>query len=141
MTDKSPRGELLDEAKRLVTGDRNNSYGPPTADFERAAGILNAMGYRALGDRPLLPHDIAILVMSVKLSRLTWKYDHQDSWTDTAGYAACGWECAVEEVSPEAARQPNAGPSLKDMIQNDVHDPKWERCNVTECCGPDWDED
>jgi hypothetical protein len=103
---QSPRGALLDNAKHLITGDRNNTYGPPTADFQRAAGILNAMGYRALGGRELLPHDIAILVMGVKLSRLTWKYDHQDSWTDTAGYAACGWECALEE---QAAEEPLIG--------------------------------
>lgn len=93
----SPRGALLDEAKHLVTGDRNNQYGPPTQDFQRAADILTALGYTAINGRKLEPHDIALMVMAVKMSRLTWMPSHEDSWTDIAGYAGCGYECAVEE--------------------------------------------
>jgi hypothetical protein len=93
----SPRGDALDEAKGLITGDRNNSYGPPTQDFARAAGVLNALGYRAHEGRQLLPHDIALMVMAVKQSRLVWTPAKRDSWVDIAGYAACGLECAMEE--------------------------------------------
>jgi hypothetical protein len=93
----SARESLLDEAKSLVCGDRNNSYGPPTQDFERSANALNAYGYRGPEGRQLKAHDIAILVMAVKLSRLMWSPAKRDSWVDLAGYAACGIECAIEE--------------------------------------------
>lgn len=99
---KSPRAQMLDNAKKLITGDRNNSYGPPTQDFDRTAGALNAYGYRGPGDRPLKPHDVAIIIMSVKMSRLVWTHDHKDSWEDIAGYSACGYECTLNEVGSNA---------------------------------------
>jgi hypothetical protein len=94
----SPRADALFEAQALITGDRNNAYGPPTQDFQRAADAANAYGYRAIGGREIQAHDIAILVMLVKLSRLTWTPGKRDSWVDIAGYAGCGFECAVEEA-------------------------------------------
>lgn len=93
----SPRADALFEAQALITGDRNNAYGPPTQDFQRAAGILNAMGYQGQGGRPIESHDIALMVMAVKMSRLVWTPGKRDSWVDIAGYAGCGYECAVEE--------------------------------------------
>lgn len=93
----SARESLLDEAKNLVTGDRNNSYGPPNQDFERSAGQLNALGYRGPDGRPLMGHDIAMIIMAVKMSRLVWTPGKRDSWVDIAGYAACGYECTELE--------------------------------------------
>lgn len=94
----SPRASMLAEAEALVTGDRNSTYGPPTQDFSRTANALNAYGYSGPGGRPLEGHDVAILMMALKLSRLMWTPDKRDSWVDIAGYAACGYECAAEEA-------------------------------------------
>jgi len=91
----SYRVSVLREAEDAITGDRNNSYGPPTQDFARTAGVLNALGYSA-PNGPLQPHDVAIMIAAVKLSRLMWSPDKKDSWIDLAGYAACGFECVVE---------------------------------------------
>ncbi len=92
----SPREELLDEAKRLIMGQRNNTYGPPTQDFQRSADAMTAMGYRS-ATGPIQAHDVAILVTLVKISRLQWSPEKYDSWADIAGYAACGWECVEDE--------------------------------------------
>lgn len=90
------RGELLSEAAAVVTGDRNNAYGPPDQDFSRTAEMLNALGFRVrAGDgstRLMLPEDVARVLMCVKLSRSMWS-NRRDHWLDMAGYAACGWEC------------------------------------------------
>jgi hypothetical protein len=94
---ESPRTGVLTEAKALITGDRNNSYGPPTQDFARTAGALNAYGYRGPDGRELQAHDIALFIMAVKMSRLMWTPAKRDSWVDVAGYAGCGYECAIEE--------------------------------------------
>lgn len=93
----SVRADALDEAKALITGDRNNSYGPPWQDFARSAGALNAYGYRGPDGRLLESHDIAIMVIAIKLSRLMWTPTKRDSWVDTAGYAGCGLECAIHD--------------------------------------------
>lgn len=95
----SPRQSALDEARALITGDRNNSYGPPTQDFQRSADALNAYGYRGPEGRLLQAHDVAVLIMSVKLSRLMWTPAKRDHWVDIAGYAGCGYECAITENS------------------------------------------
>jgi Domain of unknown function (DUF6378) len=100
----SPRADLLDEAKQLITGDRNNTYGPPTQDFARTAAVLNALGFQVVHEREaelvvedIQPHHVAMILAAVKLSRLTWSPEKRDSWVDLAGYAACGHECAIDE--------------------------------------------
>jgi hypothetical protein len=105
LIDPTPlRAAVLTEAAGLITGDRNNQYGPPTQDFRRTADALTAMGYRRLDTDeatplPLVPSDIAIMVGMVKTSRLMHSRDKRDNWVDVAGYAGCGYECAVEEAS------------------------------------------
>ena len=99
----SVRSDALDEAKSLITGDRNNAYGPPWQDFTRSAGALTAMGYRGPDGRELESHDIAIFVMAVKMSRLMWTPTKRDSWVDIAGYAGCGLECALHDEDVKTA--------------------------------------
>jgi hypothetical protein len=48
------------------------------------------------GRQILEAHDVAAMMCLLKLSRLSWQPDNQDSWTDLAGYSACGWETVVE---------------------------------------------
>ena len=95
-TPASPRGDILDEAKALITGDRNNAYGPPTQDFSRTAGMASAFGFQVNGE-PLKGHHVAIFMILLKMSRLAWTPRKRDSWVDTGGYAGCGYECAMEE--------------------------------------------
>lgn len=98
-----PRAEVLDEAKRLICGDRNNQYGPPGKDFNRAAQALTSLGFgkeSAAGDghcEVLDDHDIATIMIVLKLSRIMWSSHKRDSWVDVAGYAACGAEVAGAE--------------------------------------------
>lgn len=92
------RSDLLDEAKILVTGDRNNAYGPPSQDFLRSADMMTALGFRAPDGGPIRAHHVAMLMALIKLSRLVWSPLRRDSWTDLAGYAACGFEAAVETL-------------------------------------------
>lgn len=98
MSEQSIRGDVLDEAKTLITGDRNNQYGPPTQDFDRTAAMASAFGFQVDG-KPLQGHHVAIFMMLLKTSRLAWTPDKRDSWVDAAGYAGCGAECAVAETA------------------------------------------
>jgi hypothetical protein len=84
---------LLREAEQLVNGDRNAQYGDPNQDFARTAAFWQT--YLDGIDRPLESHDVAILMMLLKVSRLAWSPDKWDSWVDAAGYAACGADCVT----------------------------------------------
>lgn len=99
--DDPPRKEVLLESINIITGDRNNSYGPPTQDFRRSADAMSAMGYGKLDActgkfKPLAPSDIAILVIMIKISRLQHS-PKKDNWVDIGGYTGCGYECSLEE--------------------------------------------
>lgn len=95
-----PRRErtVLDEAKGLVHGDRNDSYGNPIHDFSRAAAMLNGLfltrlqGVAAGVVKPeefFSPNDPPKIHIITKLSR-SMHSRKRDSWTDIAGYAETG---------------------------------------------------
>lgn len=94
------RRSVLLEAADLVDGDRNAQYGDPIGDFRCTAEMWSAY-LRRKGGVPasfeLEPHDIAAMMSLLKISRIGWSADKRDSWTDLAGYAACGYDCAVRE--------------------------------------------
>lgn len=91
----SEREVLLMQAAEYVLKERNNSYGPPTQDFERIAEMWNIL---IPHDKEIKSHHVAIAMICLKLSRLSWEPGNFDSWVDIAGYAACGWETAVQEA-------------------------------------------
>jgi len=110
----SLRVQVLNHAKGYITGDRNNNYGPPHQDFRRSSDAMTAYGYRhtmlpasapacpTCHARPMASYDTAIMVDCIKTSRIMWTPTKQDHWDDKAGYAACGYECAVEDAKAAA---------------------------------------
>ena len=89
------RTALLRDADELINGDRNNQYGPPTQDFARTAALWSIY---LDGKRMLDAHDVAVMMILLKISRISWSAETRDSWVDIAGYAACGFECVQEGV-------------------------------------------
>lgn len=121
------RKQVLDTAADAVLRQRNKSYGEPDEDFQRIAAIWNAMGYTAPSGRPMSGHDVSVLLIGLKMSRLTWNPLHQDSWVDIAGYSACGLETASLQEERTAAKaevvKPEAGkplPALKSDFSNAI---------------------
>jgi hypothetical protein len=98
----SPRADVLDEARALITGDRSSAYGPPTQDFARTAGMATEFGFRVVPyegaePQPLKAYHVALFMMMLKISRLAWTATRRDSWVDAAGYSGCGYECSLSE--------------------------------------------
>lgn len=77
-----PYEGIADTAKRLVWGDRNQDYGPPTTDFTRTGRLWGAL----LDRDPIPPEMVAIMMAGLKLSRLAQTPGHLDSRVDTIGY-------------------------------------------------------
>lgn len=120
-----PAADLLDHAKNIVTGARRASYGTPEDNFACIANFWTTYVQRrfrrgsAMVD-PIMftPADVAAMTVLMKAARLAETPGHEDSWTDIAGYAACGWRCAAPNVEPleammaaHAARERDAKPS------------------------------
>jgi hypothetical protein len=81
---------ILDEAKRLVCGDRQASYGPPDQDFQRTAKMWEALlgVYIKNGVLVIPPKAVAMCMIALKLSRET-HMKKRDNAVDIAGYAHC----------------------------------------------------
>lgn len=83
------RSECLQTAERLVNHERNSQYDEPSADFARTAAMWS--GY--LGVEIEL-HDVAAMMIMLKMARARHSPGHGDHWVDAAGYAACGFDVA-----------------------------------------------
>lgn len=73
---------ILEEAQRLVYGDRNAAYGDPFDDFSKTAAL-----WSVILAAPVTPEQVALCMVAVKMSRLLHGYK-RDSVVDLAGYAA-----------------------------------------------------
>lgn len=84
------KAETLDAAKAAVA-DRGLNYGTPEDNFARIAALWQThLVNRYGGEHKIDPHDVAQMMVLMKVARLENDPGHLDSWTDVAGYAACG---------------------------------------------------
>ena len=81
------RKVVLEEAARLISEDRNIDYGDPMKNFRAISEM-----WSAYTDVKITPHDVAVMMILVKVARLSSSPRKQDSWIDIAGYAALGAE-------------------------------------------------
>ena len=86
---------ILDEAKRIIYGDREKTYGHPSKNLETIARMWNAYLWAIEFDtkRDLLPKDVAVMMILLKSARLGNDQNHRDSVVDIAGYAALIERC------------------------------------------------
>ena len=89
------REELLAKAKEYVCADRAASYAGPEESF----GLISQF-WSAYKGVHFSPRDVAAMMALLKLARIAKNSNHEDSWVDVAGYAACGVECKEEPVVP-----------------------------------------
>lgn len=74
----------LEEAQRLVHGDRGADYGHPIIDYTRTGRMWGAI----LGIPDIDPRLCCLMMAAVKISREVNKHK-KDNLTDLAGYAEC----------------------------------------------------
>ena len=71
---------ILEEAKRIVHGERGENYGHPFEDFSRTAKI-----WSAVLDIDVTPEQVALCMVGVKISREINR-PKRDNIVDGAGY-------------------------------------------------------
>lgn len=83
---ENKRTVILDEAKSLINGDRQEQYGTPQQNFSRIAAMWTA--YLGVD---IAPEDAAVCLALLKASRLSNEKKH-DSFVDGAAYFALAGE-------------------------------------------------
>lgn len=93
------REETLKKALKIVTGNRNEDYGPPERNLETIADFWTTYLSARMGvPVDVKAHDVAVMNILQKVSRIVQTPEKEDTWTDIAGYAACGAEVTTERV-------------------------------------------
>jgi hypothetical protein len=80
-----PNESALEEAQRLVHGNRGADYGHPIVDFSRTAAMWSGM-WREKLTAPIEPGEVALAMILVKVSR-EMNRAKRDNAVDIAGYA------------------------------------------------------
>lgn len=87
------RAEILDTAKEMVTGHREQDYGTPESNFTIIARLWSAyLGWKITAE------EVAVMMCLFKIGRLQAGRGTPDTYIDLAGYAACGGEIATEDT-------------------------------------------
>lgn len=91
--DVTPREQVLLDAAKIITGQRDKQYGGPEDNFDRIAKIWSVIFHREF-----TREDVAMAMVAVKVARFASNSGFQpDTWTDIVGYGACGYEVALKE--------------------------------------------
>lgn len=86
---EKPAETTLGEADRIINGPRAQYYGDARTNHQRIANLWNAfLESRPDVDRPLGAHEVALMMVFMKVARLIESPAHHDSYVDMAGYTA-----------------------------------------------------
>ena len=85
-------GDLLDEAKELINGDRQEDYGSPRTNMDKIAEFWSA--YLCMQIRG---EDVCAMMALLKMARMTTGHKKRDNPKDVAGYMSILADCYYEE--------------------------------------------
>tara|TARA_R110000868_G_scaffold366167_1_gene629078 strand:+ start:537 stop:803 length:267 start_codon:yes stop_codon:yes gene_type:complete len=74
---------ILDEAKEIIYGDREKTYGAPDKNLKMIGDLWTA--YKGVG---FSAEDVCQMMILLKVARLANDPKHRDSQIDLCGYAA-----------------------------------------------------
>jgi len=83
---------ILDEAKEIIYGDREKTYGHPSKNLEVIAVMWTAY-IQSRNVATLTAQDVALMMTLLKVARLANSPDHHDSLVDSVGYLALVERC------------------------------------------------
>jgi hypothetical protein len=86
---------ILEEAQKLVYGDREKQYNHPALDYAKTAGMWSAFLREKL-KADITPKEAVLMMALMKISREGFKHK-RDNIVDGAGYLACAMR--IEEYA------------------------------------------
>lgn len=86
------REDILKTANECVNGARQQDYGNPEDNFKKIGELWTA--YTGYGYSPV---DVAMMLLLMKVGRMSTGRGTADTYVDICGYAACAGEIATEE--------------------------------------------
>ena len=93
------RRRVLSEAEKCVCGKREQDYGAPEDSFQKIAALWTAyLSNNSIVDTVFSASDVALMLVLLKIARISENPQHMDSWVDGCGYFACGGEIAGKEA-------------------------------------------
>jgi hypothetical protein len=105
-----PKETILEEANRIINGQRRVDYGPVEESFIDIAQRWTVELGKKLNE-PLTPFDVVHLMAQMKLSRAKNGF-HRDSYVDICGYAGLTEKLQDANLTPT---EPRTWDSLKDV--------------------------
>ncbi|QBJ00241.1 hypothetical protein SEA_PHARAOH_52 [Mycobacterium phage Pharaoh] len=122
---------ILQEADRIINGQRRADYGPVEDSFvDIAARWTQELGKKL--SEPLTPFDVVHLMVQLKLSRAKNGY-HRDSYVDIGGYVGLTEKLQGVGLTPTQAEAITEYTSLADipagLVVTDKYGDSW-RINV-----------
>lgn len=91
------RAEILDKAKAVVTGQREQDYGSPESNF----GLIGQL-WTVYLNHLVTAQDVANMMCLFKIARIRTGRGTADSYIDAVGYMACGGEIATADEKSNA---------------------------------------
>lgn len=85
------RAEIIDTARGHITIDRTAQHGRPENSFQRIAEL-----WSTYLDVKIEPHEVAAMMVLLKIARFAKNPTHLDNSVDAVGYAAIMGELATE---------------------------------------------
>ncbi len=74
---------ILEEAKEIIYGDREKTYGHPSVNLDNIAKFWSIYLKKDVNAQ-----DVATMMVLLKLARMMNQPDHRDSLVDSVGYLA-----------------------------------------------------
>lgn len=92
------RQQILETLEQTICKDRQETYGTPEDSLKNIRDYWHL--YLTQIQRPLESHDIAIMMLLLKVARIVKSPQHLDNWVDVARYAICGGELVSTKTEP-----------------------------------------
>lgn len=130
----SVREQILNEARHIVTGERESQYGRPEDNFRTIAELWEVyLQKRCVAGGfyvEILPEDVTIMMTLLKVARIATGVGKLDNYVDLAGYAACAGEIRMKNQRQPEEKSAESGEKAEEVREKparsgDAEDDDW----------------